>query len=445
MRLIGLLLCIVLTTISLLGQENPTTLTFDEAVNIGLKRNVLLNQQKNQLMANQAQKLAGLGNFLPNINVTASYQHQDGQQQNTTSGDLEDLSTDYFGAQANANLTLFNGFRNTHTLNQTSNQLNAQSYLVKRSTQDVVSLVATQYLTVLLDQELVKIAEENVKTQQTLLDQMQGFFDVGARAITDVRNQDALTKGAQVAFIRARNTLQNDRATLAQTLQLDPSQSFEVIYPDFKNEIVDYQNISMDSLMAIAIANRPDLQQMNYQVDANKSALRAALSGYLPSVGLFANYGSFYYSVIPDNFNAQFKTNNPSLSYGANLTIPLFSRFANNSQRVTAKVTYENSILNQSNLSKTVKLDVQRAYNNFQNAIEAYQSSLAQYEAGVVALETQKESYELGVSAQVALAQANRSYVEGAASKAQAEVTLVFQKILLEYATGTLKIEGVQY
>ncbi len=83
---------------------------------------------------------------------------------------------------------------------------------------DVVALVGTQYLQVLVDQELLKIAEENLKAQQALLDQIQGFYDAGSRAITDLYNQDALTKAAQVSVVRARSAMQNDKSILTHKL-----------------------------------------------------------------------------------------------------------------------------------------------------------------------------------------------------------------------------------
>jgi outer membrane protein TolC len=101
-------------------------------------------------------------------------------------------------------------------------------------------------------------------------------------------------------------------------------------------------------------------------------------------------------------------------------------------------------LLNQQNLEKTVRLDVQRAQNNFINAIENYESSIAQFQAGELALRTQKESYELGITPQVALAQANQIYVQGAAAKVQAEVTLLFQKVLFEYALGILQPDMIK-
>lgn len=435
--------CLLIVVAIHVSGQNPAQLTFEEAVKIGLERNVTLKQQKNQLEFNQVQKTAGYANFLPSVSLNGTFQRQSGQQQNTTSGDLEDLKTDYFGARINGNLNLFNGLRGVHVLGQANSQLMAQSYLVKRSVQDVVSIVALQYLQVLLDQELLKIADENLKSQTAMLDQMQGFFDVGTRAITDVYTQDALMKSAQVTFIRARNTLQNDKSLLAQSLQLDPSQDFQVIYPSFNNELDTYQNMPLDSLLEIAMANRADLEQTRFQVKANQFAYKSLTSNYLPSLSLFVNYGSFYYSLIPTDFGSQFKTLNPSLSYGANLNIPIFNRLVNKTQRMGAAVLYKNSELNRQNLEKTVKIDVQRARTNLINAIENLAASQSQFQAGELALKIQQESYELGIATQVALAQANQTYVQGASSKAQAEVTLIFQRILLDYSLGILKVDDL--
>lgn len=428
---------------SLIMGQNPARISFEEAIKLGLDRNILLKQQQNQLAFNQTQKANSYAIMLPSVNLTSTFQRQEGQQPNTLDGGLEDLKTNYLGAQFNGNLTLFNGLRGLNSIGQANSQLMAQSYLVKRSQQDVLNSVAVQYLQVLLDQELLKITEENLRSQNVLLEQMQGFFDVGTRAITDVYNQDALTKAAQVAVIRARNTLQNDKAILAQILQLNPAEDFEVMHPTFKEDIAYYQNVSLDSMVSIAMQNRADLEQLKYQVKANHYSYKSAASGFLPSLSIFGNYGSFYYSLIPSDFSTQFRTLNPSLSYGANLSIPIFSRMTNKNQRANALMVYKNSELNRQNLERTVKLDVQRARTNLLNALENLVASQTQFEAGELALRTQKESYELGIAAQVALAQANQTYVQGASSKAQAQVTLLFQRLMLEYALGTLRAEDL--
>ncbi len=429
-----------------------THLTFEEAIKIGLEKNVTLNTQKNQLFAAQARKTQSVAQYLPNLNAQAVAQRTDGLQIDPTTGRGASLTSDQFFAQVQAGYVLFNGFGRVGVLKQNNDLFLAQDAFVKRSRQDLVFTVASQYLQVLLDQELLRIAEENLNAQKVLLEQVRGFVQVGSRPAVDEYNQDALVQSFQVLSQRARITLENDRAALAQTLQLDPSIPFTLVQPDRDTDIEYFRSLSLDSLYQIAIQHREDLKQQNYLVDAAQHAVTASTSGYFPVLSAFASYSSTYFAsnfweivgdpdLKPKPFENQFRRENPSLSYGLNLNIPIFDRLQTRTNRVFAKVSYQNAILTRDNTLKSIKIDVQRSFKNYLTAIESYESSLVQYDAGELALRTQRESYALGIASQVELAQANQTFVQAAASRAQAEVTLVFQKVLLEYALGTLQVE----
>jgi outer membrane protein len=379
--------------------------------------------------------------FLPNLLVEGYAQHTDGQQPNPDGGELEDLSVDQIRANIQTGVTIFNGLSRINTLNQASNQFRAQSSLVKRSEQEVVFNVTTQYLQVLLDQELLKIAEESFRTQDVLLQQLREMVALGARAEADLYTQDAQVKNLEVTALRAKVTLENDKALLTQTLQLDPSVPIELTFPSLENTM-DISSLSLDSLYTVALANRQDLKQAEFQAKSNHYGYKASISGYLPNISLFASYGSQYISTVEGNFNHQFGTLFPSTSYGVNVSIPLFDRMITRSTRVLNKVTYDNSVLQVENVKKTIKIEVKRTYNNYLTAIQSYNASDVQYKAGALALKTQEESFMLGVASQVALAQANQTYVLAAASRAQAEVTMIFQKMLMEYAIGTLEVDS---
>src|SRR5690606_39929240 len=103
-----------------------------------------------------------------------------------------------------------------------SNLLKAQTSNVKRTEQDVVANVANQYLQVMLDQELLRIAEETYNAQVAVLDQLKEQVRLGARAESDLYTQEAQVSNLRVTALRAKVTLENDKALLAQTLQLDP-------------------------------------------------------------------------------------------------------------------------------------------------------------------------------------------------------------------------------
>lgn len=435
---------VVFILICVVAQAQTTSkLTFEEAVTIGLKSNVILNQQKNNLFTRDVQKTQGMANFLPGVRVDVDANHAEGLQPSANGADLQQLSVDQVRASISASMTIFNGFNTINTYNQNVNLFKAQAAQVERSKQDVIFTVTNQYLQVLLDQELLNIALENFNTQKIVLEQFSEQVNVGSRAESELYTQQAQVKNMELESLRAQVKLENDKASLAQTLQLDPAIPFEVAYPDSTDGGFS-ESMAIDSLYAIAISNRKDLQQAEYQIDANKSTYRASINGWLPTVSLYASYGSSYNSQLKDddlfgNFNNQFTNVFPTKVYGVQVTIPIFDRFQTRASRVSNRMFYENSKLQRDNLEKSIKIDVKRSYNNYLTAKQAYQASETQQQAGQLALRTQQESFLLGVSNQVALAQANQTYVQAAASRAQAKVTLVFQKILLEYALGTLR------
>ena len=429
-------------------QQDTFRLTYREAVKIALENNLTLNQQKNNLIGRQVQKNQSIAAFLPNLFVQGSARHTEGQQPNPDGGELMDLSVDNVDVNIQAGIVVFNGFNRINTLSQYSNQFRSQTSFVKRTEQDVVYTVTTQYLQVLLDQELLRIAQEAHRVQNVILSQLSEQVSLGSRAAADMYTQDAQVRNLEVTALQARVTLENDKALLAQTLQLDPSLPVSLEFPSIENTL-DIRSMSLDSLYAVALANREDLKQAEYQAKANLFAYKASVSGYLPTISLFAAYGSQYISTLKDqplygNFSNQFKTVFPSVSYGVNVTIPIFDRLTTRSNRVFNKITYENSVLQRENIMKTVKIDVKQMYNNYITALESYQASQVQLQAGQLALRTQQEGFILGAASQVELAQANQTFVQAAASRAQAEVTLLFQQMLMEYALGTLRVDSFE-
>lgn len=427
-------------------QGDTFKLTYREAVKIALENNLTLNQQKNNLIVRQVQKNQSIAGFLPQLSIQGSAAHTDGQQPNPDGGELMDLSVDNVNASIQAGITLFNGFNRINSLRQYSNQFRAQASFVKRTEQDVVYNVTTQYLQVLLDQELLRIAQEAHRVQDVILSQLSEQVRLGARAEADLYAQDAQVRNLEVTALQAKVTLENDKALLSQTLQLDPSVPVTLEFPQLESTSIDTRSLSLDSLYSVALANREDLKQAEFQAKANLSSYKAAVNGYYPTVSLFASYGSQYISTLKDEplygtFGNQFGTVFPSVSYGVRVTIPIFDQLATRTNRVFNRITYENSVLQQENLRKSVKIDVKQTYSNYMTALESYRASQVQYQAGELALRTQRESFILGVASQVELAQANQTYVQAAASRAQAEVTLLFQEMLMQYALGTLRVD----
>ncbi len=453
------ILVLVLITYTVKAQDSaPKKLTFEEAVSIALKNNVTLGQQRNQLEVSQMQKTASIASVAPSISVNANAQQFNGNSFNQQQGRAINGIRDAVNGSLNANLTLFNGFSTINNIRMTNSQLDAQSYFVKRTTEDVINTVAAQFLTVLLDMELLKIATENFEALNVQLNQITEQVKLGSRSPVDEYNQQGQTKGAELRMLQAEINLTNDKALLTQTLLLDPFIEIEVAKPSWTISDMDLVNPKLDEMYALAKENRGDLLRAIKNEEAAKFGVQITRGLYAPSLNAFFNYGSAYNyqhgipdSVLANNpsinrdFQDQFREDNVYKSYGVGLSIPILNGYQTRSRVMQQKITFRNSTLLKDNAEIQVKTDVLRAAKNFEVGRKSYTVSVAQLEAAQMAYQLESERYNLGITNFVDYAQANRVLVQAQADKSQAEFRLIFQRVLLEYATGTLKIEGVQY
>lgn len=457
--------------------QQSQVITFEEAIKTALQNNVNLNQQKNVLQFNQNQKTSAIASLGPSVNLNGQAAQFNGNSFNQQQGRVINGVRDNVSASIDANVILFSGLSNISNYKAANAQLEAQSYFVKRTAQDIINTVANQYLQVLLDVELYRIAKENYEVQKKQLEQVVAHVEVGSRPPVDALNQEAQTNNAELRMLQAEININNDKAILTTTLLMDPFQNFDVVRPEWSITEIMNDNRDHEVLYDLAKVNRGDLQRAINQEKAAQFNMNAFRGNMMPRLSAFFSYGSSYnfqhsvpdsatfgstsyvlngtqidrvetYETVanPDSprpFGEQFGTNNVYKSYGLRLSIPLFNGLQNRTTFYQQKVAYQNSKLSTSNAEIQAKTDVLRTHRNFQVQKKTFTVSQSQLNAADQAFKLEQERYNLGVTNFVDYVRANTAFVQAQTDLAQSEFRLLFQKVLLEYATGTLKVEDL--
>lgn len=427
--------------------QDPAKLTFKEAIKIGLQNNVTLNQQKNQLEYTQINKTASLLQLGPSIQANGDFYRNDGNSFNQQEGRVVNGVIDYVGGNVSANMPIFTGLNVLNTYRSAKNTNDAQLHQVIRSNQDVIRDVANQYLLCLLDQELITINQENVETQKLNYDQIKEQVELGAKAEADLYNQEYQLKNAELLLVRAQVKLKNDVAMLALTLQIDPTIYFEVNQVDWDINTLLADSLSYDVMYSTAKDRRSDLKQATYEEKAAHYGYSATKGRYYPNIYAGVQYGSRYNYIVgesnPRSFREQFMKDNTQLSYGLSLSIPIYNGMLNRSRAAFARVSYNNAKLQTQNTEVTVKTDVLRAFQNFSDAKTSYSASQAQLRAAELSYKMEKERYDLGSSNIVQLSTVNQSYIQAQGDFKTALYTLMFQRLLISHAMGTLQVEDI--
>ncbi len=435
------LLFSVITFSGLTQNQEENIISFNEAIKIGLERNIGLKKAQNQLFSLSVDKTQAKMAYLPNVSVDLQAARQTGQQfQLVEDGfEISNVQADRLSGGLFASLSIFEGLNRTNQLRITELEFKAQSKGIEREKQNVIFAVAQQYLQILLDEQLLEIAQKNVENQQKQLERIEGFAQAGLRPQADFFTQNAAVKQLELEFIEAENTFLLDKARLTQILQLNPLEDFSITAEGLEapqNEIV-----ALAELFQLAIENRPDLQQINYRTESADQNIASLKSTYLPSLRAFYSYGTQYSSLNTLGFREQVLDLYPNNTVGLNLSIPIFNNYINKSRVARAKVELNNTALDLENLESVIFQDVQNAYLNYNAAIKRFQVSSLAFEAAEEAYKIQEERYNAGIANLAELSLANQEYVTAASNKQQARFTLLFQQTILDYQVGVLEME----
>ena len=284
-------------------QAQDKLLTYQDAIKIGIRNSYLLNQQKNNLELYQMQKLYNMAGLGPTLSANMTTYQVNGNTFNQNTGQVVNGLFDQVNGSINANLNLFNGFSQVNRLKQSASQLDAQSFYLMRTSQDVLNTISTQYLTVLLDAELLRIATENHSAQRKQLDQVKELVNVGSKSPVDEYNQLSQTKAAELRALQAEITLLNDKSRLMLTLLLDPNDKYEVTRPQLSVNDMESGEVALESLEEVALKNRGDYLRAVKTEEAAKYGKNSSMANMLPSLSAFGTLYSAYNHTHADKKN----------------------------------------------------------------------------------------------------------------------------------------------
>ncbi|HSJ69213.1 MAG TPA: TolC family protein [Anditalea sp.] len=423
--------------------QDTLMLDFQEAIRIGLSQNQAFQRRTNEQEVLRKERQAALLGHLPRVNINNNIYRQIGQQFQQVEGQLivTNVTNDIVSSNMTANLPLLNAGRRLNTTRATNMFEEAGEHGIDRAAQDVIFNIAQQYLQILLDQELLLIAIENLENQKQQLRQIEGFVEAGIRTLSDQYNQQSEVARLTTVVLDAEIQLETDLWQFAETLQLDPN-SFPMLEPvNIDTQLSEFMDLSLTELYRIAHKNRSDLKEQKLLEQAQKRMVAVSRSFYYPQLNAFFQYNTFATSLDERSFSDQYLRIYPQRTIGLSLTIPIFNNFENRVLVARSKLEYQNQQLESNALERRLTQETKLAYENYRAAIRREEATKVQLTAAEEAQKVIAERFRLGVSNFVDLAQANQQLVAAQSDYTQAVYTNYFQEVILRYTLGVLEVD----
>ena len=424
--------------------------TLQECVDYALKNNISIKQSELDIKLANIDKSSAIGNFLPNLNSSISHSWSIGANTNPVTNVRENQTTQYTQVGLSSSVTIYNGLQNVNRLRRAKlGQLAAQYQLTKM--QDDISLfVANAYLDILFNKENLKVQQGQSAYDEKQLKRTEELVNSGSLPRGDLLDMKATNAADNQKIVAAENSLLISRLSLAQLLQLEDFQNFDIADVDIEAKQSPVMAETSEAIVEKAKQIRVEIKIAQANLDLAQRDIKIARGAYQPNLSFGYNFGTnasysdrivgvdgsgtpIIASALP--VFEQF-SNNKGHNFGLQLNVPIFNGFSVKNNVERSKVNFERTknAFNQANLD--LETNVYKAITDAKGALKTYEAAVSTLEARQEAFNYAKEKYAVGLMNAFDFNQSQTIFVAAQSDVIRAKYDYIFKTKVVELYFG---------
>jgi outer membrane protein len=468
MRSFTAIFVLLLFTLPLKAQEEWT---LEQCIDQALKNNIAVKQSALGSDINRLTYMQNRLSLLPNINGSASHGYNTGRAIDPTTNLFEtrEIQTNTFGLQSG--ITLFNGLTKINTIRQGKYDYQASQADLEKMQNDITLQVASSFLTILFNKEMVRLAEEQLKVSQEQLDRTKRLVDAGALPEGDRLQMQAQLETDKLNRINAVNQLKLSVLNLMILMQIDLSKQIDVAAPELSIPSANTGDSSeIDDIFRAAESTQPSIRSVELKKRSFAASLAIARGSQSPTISAFANVGTNYSnasqriagtvnngfpvigfdassqpvtSAFPD-FDFVFENTpfsdqldeNFRQTFGLNMSIPIFNAGATRIAIQKAKIGMQTADLNMAQARQQLMQDVYTAYNDANAAGQRYVAAKQSVDALEKAFGYTDKKFEAGLVNFFEYINSKNTFTRAQSELLQAKYEYIFKLKILDFYQG---------
>ncbi len=419
--------------------DGPILLTLPEVISRALQDNPGLQRSAVTIEIREADVDTEEGDFDPNLNATVSGAARYGGDGRDPVWDTGEVTSSASGSLTTA-MTLYSGGENEASLERAQANLEASMMDFDRDRETLLFQTVSRYLLALLRFREIDIEQEELASRMENLERIRVDYENGIRIEAELLRQQAQVADSERRLAVAEQNYESSLLFLKDTLLIPSEQVVEI---DTENEAwYEADQLSDPDAQASlnAVYNRSDLQAQRSRILAAEQNIRAAQSGKKPTLVASANLRTSYASQDPDGgFPEQFFADEPSVSAGLTLTIPIFDRRRTQNNVTRARLQYRQEELFMSDLMQASRSDLLLAVLNYDTAKTELQASRDQLRFSEAALEAEQARFEAGASTLLEVNSLRAERVNAAVAVERARFDLFTNRLDVSFQDGSIE------
>lgn len=405
---------------------NEKLLTIREAEAIGVRNNPQITIGK--LRALQAREFVreARSALMPSVNLSVTAVDSDPGSRIAAGYLTNSIVFPRAAGGASVSQLITDFGRTTNLVSSSQFQAKAEDQNAIATQQDIILAVDEAFYNTLETHALLQVAEDTVKTRQTLVDQVQALTDAKLRSDLDLSFSKVDLARAKLLLLESNNNYEASLSTLSAILGYPDRQNFRTVEPEQQASAPPV--LDATQLIQKAMQQRPEIQAMQNEVISAEKFGRSEHDLWWPTVNAAGVVGQ-----------APVRDNNIPSWYGAvgvNINIPVFNGFLFNARAKSADLETEMKRKKLQDLEDNLARDVRNSWLETQKAYARLTVTQQLLEQANLALELAQARYKLGLSSIVEFSQAELQKTDADLQDTDAKYQYRVTQIMLAYQMG---------
>ena len=338
-----------------------------------------------------------------------------------------------------------------------ANNLSISEQQLRKSLMDLVYNVESAYWGLVYSIENLNVKRSALDLARDLLEKNKRSVEIGTMAPMDILSAQAEVASREADIIQAEVQVKNAEDQLKQILNIagEEEQGIAAIIPTDSPNISE-KTVKLEEALAVAVQNRPDLEQTRIGLKNQELSLSYARNQVLPDLNLTASVwspgvsgtrivyignpldGNIDYTIpggisnsLKDTFNFKYK----NYSVGLNFSLPLANVFSR-ANLAQAQLNMRQALLNLESQKEQVVLEIKNAV----RAVEANYKRIAAYkvarELAEQKLAAEQEKLKVGQSTNFTVLSYQRDLANARVNELNAVITYNISLSNLDRALG---------
>lgn len=466
-------ICAFLISVTCVVAQDQTggKLTLQQAIEIGIKNNLDVQQSNIQMETNKINYNQAKMNVFPDLNGNVSGGVNLGRSIDPTSNSYINQQANVSNLGLNSGVVLFNGFYLQNTIKQNALAYQAAKMDWQQTKDNITINIILAYLQVLSSEDQLAQTKNQVALSKTQVDRLVILDNDGAiqpSLLSDLRGQYA---NDQLSIITAENTLETARISLAQLMNVPNDRALQLERINAESYATMY-DATPGGIYETALQQFAQIKAVDLRSESAVKGLKAARGALFPTLSLNGslntNYSSasraqFFPGTFTDSKSSDYVlvngtpsevfyrqndfdlqkvgytkqlNNNLFNSISLNLQIPFFNNFLGRNRVKLAKLTVKNNELVAQTTKTRLQQAIDQAYVNMTTASGRYKTLLEQVTAYQESFTAAEARFNSGVGNSIDYLTAKNNLDRANINSITAKYDYVLRTKILDYYQG---------